>query len=50
MSIFFIFIFSFIKDNVTAFSGGCDGAVRMWNVTQGPTASQVIGKHDGAVK
>mmetsp|Transcript_20985 Transcript_20985/g.30075 ORF Transcript_20985/g.30075 Transcript_20985/m.30075 type:complete len:366 (-) Transcript_20985:144-1241(-) len=37
-------------DNITAFSGGCDGAVKMWNVTQGPTAAQTIGTHEQPVK
>jgi mRNA export factor len=35
---------------MTTFSGGCDGSVRMWNPTQGPTAVQVIGKHDQAIR
>ena len=35
---------------MTSFSGGCDGAVKMWNVTQGPTAAQTIGSHDQPVK
>eukprot|EP01036_Dinobryon_divergens_P026869 gene26869-35561_t len=38
------------SDNVTAFSGGCDGAVKMWNVTQGPGAAQVVGTHEQPVK
>ena len=39
----------FSSDNVTNFSAGCDGQVRMWNVTQGPQGVQVIGKHDQPV-
>ena len=35
---------------MTAFSGGCDGAVKMWNVTQGPGAAQVVGMHEQPVK
>lgn len=37
-------------DNVTVFSGSCDGVIKMWNVTQGPQAAQQIGKHDSAVR
>eukprot|EP00605_Chrysophyceae_sp_TOSAG23-4_P002826 GSChrysophyteH1.ASY1.ANO1.3111.1 assembled CDS len=33
-----------------AFSGSADGTVRMWNVTQGPSAVQQIGKHDQPVR
>lgn len=40
----------FSTDNVTCFSAGCDSQVRMWNVTQGPQAVSVIGKHDQPVK
>ncbi len=39
----------FSSDNTTNFSAGCDGQVRMWNVTQG-AQSQVIGKHDQPVR
>ena len=39
-----------LQDNVTAFSGGCDGAVKMWNVTQGPGTAQVVGTHEQPVK
>ena len=35
---------------MTTFSGGCDGSVRMWNPTQGPTAVQVVGKHDQPIR
>lgn len=38
------------SDNYTTFSAGCDGQIRMWNVTQGPQSVQVIGKHDQPVK
>mmetsp|Transcript_123050 Transcript_123050/g.241364 ORF Transcript_123050/g.241364 Transcript_123050/m.241364 type:complete len:364 (+) Transcript_123050:27-1118(+) len=38
------------NDNVTVFTGGCDNAVRMWNVTQGAAGSQVIGKHDAPIR
>lgn len=39
------------SDGITTFSSGCDGQIRMWNVTQGSTPSsiQVIGKHDQPV-
>jgi len=37
-------------DNVTVFSGGGDGIVKMWNITQGPTAAQNVGKHDAPIK
>mmetsp|Transcript_22637 Transcript_22637/g.20562 ORF Transcript_22637/g.20562 Transcript_22637/m.20562 type:complete len:359 (+) Transcript_22637:14-1090(+) len=37
-------------DGVTTFSAGCDGQIRMWNVTQGPQAVQIIGKHDQPVR
>ena len=40
----------FSSDNVTHFSAGCDSQVRMWNVTQGPNAVNVIGKHDQPVR
>jgi mRNA export factor len=39
-----------VQDGITTFSAGCDGAVRMWNPTQGPSAVQVIGRHDQPVK
>lgn len=39
----------FANDNVTTFSAGCDGQIRMWNVTQGTTTT-VIGKHDQPVR
>ena len=39
----------FSSDNMTNFSAGCDGHVRMWNVTQG-AQSQVIGKHDQPIR
>ena len=35
---------------MTTFSAGCDGSVRMWNPSQGPTSVQVIGKHDQPVR
>lgn len=38
------------SDNMTAFSGGCDGLLKMWNVTQGATAAQVVGKHDAPIR
>lgn len=37
-------------DNVTVFSGGCDGYVKMWNVTQGANTAQNIGKHEAPVR
>ncbi len=39
----------FHSDQQTIFSGGADGTVRQWNVTQG-TQTQTIGKHDQPVK
>ena len=38
------------SDGLTTFSAGCDGQIRMWNVTQGPQSVQVIGKHDQPVR
>ncbi len=35
---------------MTVFTGGCDGAVKLWNVTQGASGARDIGKHDAAVK
>ncbi len=40
----------FMSDQQTTFSGGADGTVRMWNVTQGPGAVQTIGRHDQPVR
>jgi mRNA export factor len=40
----------FSSDQCTNFSAGCDGQVRMWNVTQGPSAVQTVGKHDQPVR
>ena len=39
-----------MHDHKTTFSAGCDGTVRMWDVTQGPNAVQQIGKHDQPVR
>eukprot|EP01032_Pedospumella_encystans_P014069 gene14069-16178_t len=38
------------NDGVTVFTGGCDNALKMWNVTQGPNGAQTIGKHDAPIK
>jgi WD40 repeat protein len=35
---------------VTVFTGGCDGAVKLWNITQGASGARDIGKHDAPVK
>jgi mRNA export factor len=41
---------AFSADPTTCFSGGCDGSVYMWNVTQGSQAAQKIGKHDQPIR
>jgi WD40 repeat protein len=46
----YVYLSCVLQDNVTVFTGGCDNAIKMWNVTQGPTAAQVIGKHDAPVR
>lgn len=40
------------SDGYTAFSAGCDGQVRAWDVRHGPipSAVQVVGKHDQPVR
>lgn len=40
----------FASDNTTALSGGCDGQLRQWNVTQGPQATSVVGRHDQPIR
>jgi mRNA export factor len=37
-------------DGMTSYSSGCDGVVKMWNVTQPATSAQNIGKHDAPVR
>lgn len=39
-----------LQDNMTVFSGGCDNAVKMWNVSQGATAATTVGQHAAPVK
>ena len=38
------------QDNMTVYSGSCDGVVKKWTVTEGVGAAVQIGKHDAAVK
>lgn len=38
------------SDGMTTFSAGCDGHVRMWNATQPPTSSTIIGRHDQPIR
>jgi mRNA export factor len=40
----------YLQDNMTTFSAGVDGNVRMWNASQPPTSAQIIGRHDQPVR
>mmetsp|Transcript_21276 Transcript_21276/g.30107 ORF Transcript_21276/g.30107 Transcript_21276/m.30107 type:complete len:360 (-) Transcript_21276:215-1294(-) len=40
----------FSQDGTTVFSGGCDKAVRMWQLSSGQNQAQQIGVHDAPVK
>lgn len=35
---------------MTSFSAGCDGTVRMWNISQPSQSASIIGRHDQPVK
>lgn len=37
-------------DGVTSYSSGCDGIIKMWNVTQPASSAQNIGRHDAPVR
>jgi mRNA export factor len=35
---------------MTCYSGGCDGKLRSWNVSQPPTSVSVVGQHEAPIK
>ena len=37
-------------DGITSYSGGADGVIKAWNVTQPATSAQSIGQHDAPVR
>lgn len=40
----------FSTDGMTVLSGGCDGVLKQWNISQGAAAVQVVGRHDQPIR
>lgn len=40
----------FSSDSTTVFSGGCDGVLKQWNISQGAAAVQAVGRHDQPIR